>query len=44
MKATRAINTLGLLAVLVLGIWWGGHPGDLPSFLRSAFVANSRTG
>jgi len=42
MKATRAINTLVLLAVLVLGIWWGGHPGDLPGFLRSAFVANSQ--
>ena len=23
-----------------LGIWWGGHPSDLPGFLRSAFVAN----
>jgi carboxyl-terminal processing protease len=42
MKATRAINTLGVLVVLVLGIWWGGHPGDLPGFLRSAFVANSQ--
>jgi carboxyl-terminal processing protease len=42
MKATRAINTLGVLVVLVLGIWLGGHPGDLPGFLRSAFVANSQ--
>src|SRR5665213_2555853 len=42
MKTTRAINTLGVLVVLVLGIWLGGHPGDLPGFLRSAFVANSQ--
>jgi len=31
---------LGTAAVLCLGIWWGGHPTDLPSFLRNAFVAN----
>ena len=31
---------LGTAAVLCLGIWWGGHPTDLPSFLRDAFVAN----
>jgi carboxyl-terminal processing protease len=42
MKATRAINTLGVLVVLALGIWLGGHPSDLPGFLRSAFVANSQ--
>ena len=40
MKATGAIKTLGVLVVLCLGLWWGGHPGDLPGFLRSAFVAN----
>jgi carboxyl-terminal processing protease len=37
----RAIAVLAALVVLCLGLWWGGHPGDLPSFLRSAFVANS---
>src|SRR5579862_8148550 len=31
---------LGALAVLCLGIWWGGHPTQLPTFLRNAFVAN----
>ena len=40
MKATSTIKALGVLVVLCLGIWWGGHPGDLPGFLRSAFVAN----
>ena len=33
---------LGTLAALCLGIWWGGHPTQLPSFLRNAFVANPR--
>jgi carboxyl-terminal processing protease len=28
---------------LVLGIWLGGHPGDLPGFVRSAFEANHQT-
>ena len=31
---------LGAVAVLCLGIWWGGHPARLPTFLRNAFVAN----
>jgi carboxyl-terminal processing protease len=47
MKANPTITTLGVLGVLVVlvfGIWWGGHPGDLPGFLRSAFVANSSDG
>jgi carboxyl-terminal processing protease len=26
--------------LLILGIWWGGHPGDLPGPLRDALVAN----
>ncbi|HEY3960771.1 MAG TPA: S41 family peptidase [Solirubrobacteraceae bacterium] len=29
--------------LLVLGIWLGGHPRDLPAFARSAFVANHST-
>ena len=42
MKATSTIKTtLGVLVVLAVGTWWGGHPGDLPGFLRGAFVANS---
>ena len=34
---------LGVLAGLLVaigGIWWGGHPGDLPPFMRNAFVAS----
>jgi carboxyl-terminal processing protease len=40
MKANSTTKTLGVLVVLAIGIWWGGHPSDLPGFLRSAFVAN----
>ena len=29
--------------LLVVGLWWGGHPEDLPGFLRSAFVASPQT-
>jgi carboxyl-terminal processing protease len=32
-----------LPVLLALGLWWGGHPEDLPGFLRSAFVNNSQT-
>ena len=40
MAGKRTLAALGALAVLCLGIWWGGHPTDLPSFLRDAFVSN----
>ncbi|HEX2701899.1 MAG TPA: S41 family peptidase [Solirubrobacteraceae bacterium] len=26
--------------VLIAGIWWGGHPADLPPILRNAFVSH----
>jgi len=29
--------------LLVAGLWLGGHPEDLPAFLRNAFVANQQT-
>lgn len=32
-----------ILALLALGLWFGGHPEDLPGFLRGAFVANDQT-
>jgi carboxyl-terminal processing protease len=32
-----------LLFLLLVGVWLGGHPRELPSFLRSAFVANHQT-
>src|ERR1035438_2569354 len=40
MNKTATIKALGVLVVLCVGIWWGGHPSQLPGFLRSAFVAN----
>ena len=36
-RATVAFAT-ALLACLAIGLWYGGHPGKLPSFLRDAFV------
>jgi carboxyl-terminal processing protease len=32
-----------LPVLLVLGLWLGGHPEDLPGFLRSAFVSSPQT-
>src|SRR5271166_2593130 len=29
--------------LLIAGLWLGGHPRDLPGFLRSAFVADHQT-
>jgi carboxyl-terminal processing protease len=40
MNKTSTIKALGVLVVLCVGIWWGGHPSELPGFLRSVFVAN----
>src|SRR5579863_10204483 len=40
MKSNPAAMLVAVLIVLVVGIWWGGHPNDLPGFLRGAFVAN----
>jgi carboxyl-terminal processing protease len=40
---TVALSLLVPILVLALGLWWGGHPEDLPGFLRSAFVASPQT-
>jgi carboxyl-terminal processing protease len=32
-----------LLALLAAGVWWGGHPEDLPGFMQRVFVANRNT-
>jgi carboxyl-terminal processing protease len=32
-----------LPVLLVVGIWWGGHPEDLPAFARSRLVAHADT-
>jgi carboxyl-terminal processing protease len=38
-----AILALLLPVLLILGIWLGGHPKDLPRFARNVFVANHET-
>jgi carboxyl-terminal processing protease len=32
-----------LPVLLVVGVWWGGHPEDLPAFARSSLVAHADT-
>ncbi len=29
--------------LLIVGVWWGGHPEDLPSWARSGLVAHAET-
>jgi carboxyl-terminal processing protease len=41
--ALIALTIALILALLALGLWLGGHPEDLPGFLRSAFVAGEQT-
>jgi carboxyl-terminal processing protease len=38
-----AALALALPILLVAGLWLGGHPEDLPVFLRDAFVADHQT-
>jgi carboxyl-terminal processing protease len=38
-----AALTLSLIAVLVAGVWLGGHPSELPGFARNALVADHST-
>jgi carboxyl-terminal processing protease len=42
-KPLFAVLALALPVLLVLGIWLGGHPEDLPAFARSAFVSDHAT-
>jgi len=37
-----SLAAVACVLLLVAGIWWGGHPADLPSFLRNAFVSSSQ--
>lgn len=37
---TRLLAAPATLLVLVLGVWWGGHPRDLPGFMRDTLVAD----
>ncbi len=41
--ATLAVFVALLLALLAAGLWWGGHPEDLPGFMQRVFVANRDT-
>jgi carboxyl-terminal processing protease len=35
---------MAMLPILLIGgIWWGGHPEDLPAFARSSLVAHADT-
>jgi len=40
MNARSTVKPLAVVLVLCFGIWWGGHPSQMPAFLRSIFVAN----
>ena len=42
-RATLVTLIVLLPVLLILGIWIGGHPRDLPSFMRSTFEANHQT-
>jgi len=37
------LSIAGVLGLLALGTWLGGHPEDLPGFLRSAFVTGGQS-
>ncbi len=41
--AGAAVSAAVLIAVLCAGIWLGGHPSHLPSFLQDAFVDKTTT-
>src|SRR6201994_4872879 len=38
-----AVLAIALPVLLVLGVYLGGHPEDLPKFARNAFVADHET-
>ncbi len=42
-KPLIAALAVALPVLLILGIWLGGHPEDLPAFARSAFVSDHAT-
>jgi len=39
----RTLLPLLLPVLLLVGLWLGGHPEDLPGFVRNAFVADHQT-
>jgi carboxyl-terminal processing protease len=38
---TRPLVAVGLVALLLVGVWFGGHPSWLPPALRSVFVSKT---
>jgi carboxyl-terminal processing protease len=42
-KPLTIVLAVLLPVLLVVGVWWGGHPEDLPGFLRSGLLANQQT-
>src|ERR1700684_2900586 len=41
MNVPSTAKALAVALLLCFGIWWGGHPAQLPGFLRTVFVVNS---
>ena len=37
-----SLAVVAAVLLLIAGIWLGGHPSDLPTFLRTAFVSGSQ--
>jgi len=42
-KPLTIVLAVLLPVLLIAGVWWGGHPEDLPGFLRSGLVADQQT-
>lgn len=40
-KLLRPLLAAGVILLLLIGVWFGGHPSWLPSFMRGAFVAKT---
>lgn len=38
----KILAAFGALLALLLGIWWGGHPRELPAVLRDALVGDQQ--
>lgn len=36
-----SVAAVAAIALLVVGIWWGGHPADLPAPVRDTLVVNA---
>ncbi len=41
--AGLAVLAAAVLALVIAAVWWGGHPEDLPGFMRRTLVADHET-